>query len=204
MEHKVEKDKCKSEIQVLRDYREGLPEIVEKLVGTCNHSDSFDHVSSEPIPSRDAIIEIIRQCQRILFPGYFIPTRLDSVNLQYYLGQEIISLFEELSRQIALCIRYDCIRHNLPCTHCEERGQEDKAAANHGGWASKRGLHLGNDTEPDHILSFQHFSDFVRHLRRFQPAKFPLNFRIGVLDKFIRNSDLSDRAVCHPVALKGF
>jgi len=125
LEHKVEKDKCKAKTQVLTDYREDLPEIVEKLVGTCNHSDSFDHVSSEPIPSKDAIIEIMRQCQRILFPGYFIPTRLDLVNLQYYLGQETTSLFEELSRQIALCIRHDCIRHDLPCTHCEERGQEE-------------------------------------------------------------------------------
>ncbi len=125
MEHKEEKDKCKAEIQVLRDYREDLPEIVEKLVGTCNRSDSFDHVSSEPIPSKDAIIEIIHQCQRILFPGYFVQARLDLVNLQYYLGQETISLFEELSHQIALCIRHDCIRHDLPCTHCEERGQEE-------------------------------------------------------------------------------
>jgi len=125
LEHKVEKDKCKAEIQVLRDYREAIPDVVEKLVGTCNRGDSFDHVSSEPIPSKDAMIEIVHQCQRILFPGYFMPARLDRVNLHYYLGQETISLFEELSRQISLCIRHDCIRHDLPCTHCEERGREE-------------------------------------------------------------------------------
>ena len=68
MEHKVEKDKCKAEIQVLRDYREAIPDVVEKLVGTCNRGDSFDHVSSEPTPSKDAMIEIVHQCQRILFP----------------------------------------------------------------------------------------------------------------------------------------
>jgi serine O-acetyltransferase len=125
MEDKTEKDKCEVEIQALRDYREDIPEIVENLVATCNRDDCFDHVGPEPIPSRDAIIEIIHQIQRILFPGYFIPERLDRVNLQYYLGQETVSLFEELSRQVALCIRHDCIRHNLPCTHCEERGREE-------------------------------------------------------------------------------
>lgn len=125
MEGKTEKDKCWVEIQALRDYREDIPEIVEKLVATCNRDDCFDHVGPEPIPSRDAIIEIIHQLQRILFPGYFIPERLDRVNLQYYLGQETVSLFEELSRQIALCIRHDCIRHDLPCTHCEDRGREE-------------------------------------------------------------------------------
>ena len=125
MEGKTEKDKCRVEIQALRDYREDIPEIVENLFATCNSDDCFDHVGPEPIPSRDAIIEIIHQLQRILFPGYFIPERLDRVNLQYYLGQETVSLFEKLSRQIALCIRHDCIRHDLPCTHCEDRGREE-------------------------------------------------------------------------------
>lgn len=125
MDDKEQKDQCLSEIQASRDYREDIPKIVERLVGTCNRSDCFDHVSPEPIPSRDAIIGIIRQLQRILFPGYFIQTRLDRVNLEYYLGQETVALFEELSRQIALCIRHACIRHDLPCAHCEERGTEE-------------------------------------------------------------------------------
>lgn len=122
---KEQKDKCLIEIQASRDYREEIPKIVGSLVGTCNRDDCFDHVSPEPIPSRDAIIVIIHQLQRILFPGYFIQAQLDRVNLEYYLGQETVTLFEELSRQITLCIRHECIRHDLPCTHCEERGHEE-------------------------------------------------------------------------------
>jgi len=125
MEGKTEKDRCKVEIEALRDYREGIPEIVDELVATCNRDDCFDHVGTEPIPSRDAIIAIIHRLQKILFPGYFMPERLDRVNLQYYLGQETVSLFEELSRQIGLCIRHECLRRDLPCTHCEERGREE-------------------------------------------------------------------------------
>ena len=125
MEDKVEQQKCRVEIQALRDYREDIPEIVDRLVATCNRNDCFDHVGPEPIPSRNAMIEIIHKLQLILFPGYFIHTRLDKVNLPYCLGQETISLFEELSREIALCIRHDCIRYDLPCTHCQERGHEE-------------------------------------------------------------------------------
>jgi len=125
MEDKAEKQKCRVEIQALRDYREDIPEIVNSLVATCNRKDCFDHVGPEPIPSRNAMIEIIHKLQLILFPGYFSQTRLDQINLPYYLGQETISLFEELSREIALCIRHECIRYDLPCTHCEERGNEE-------------------------------------------------------------------------------
>ncbi len=119
------KDKCRAEIQELRDYREDIPSIVRALVETCNSKDCFDHVGPEPIPSKEAIVGIIQQLQRILFPGYFIPSRLDRVNLEYYLGQETVALFEELSRQIALCVRHECIRHDLPCTYCGESGRQE-------------------------------------------------------------------------------
>ena len=49
---------------------------------------------------------------------------MDQVNVGYYFGQELTALFEALSEQIMLAIRHDCIRHNQPCTHCEERGQQ--------------------------------------------------------------------------------
>lgn len=114
-----------AEIQGLRDYRAMIPEIVGKLVASCNNEDNFEHVDPEPIPSRDAMIELIEKLRRILFPGYFEPAQLDKINLQYYLGQATISLFEELSHQITLCIKHDCIQQDLPCTYCEERGREE-------------------------------------------------------------------------------
>ena len=125
MDDNQQKIICDRDTKALMDYREAIPKIVDSLVGTCNSNSSFDHVGPEPIPSREAIIGIIRRLQRILFPGYFIEARLDRVNLEYYLGQETLSLFEELARQIALCIRHACIRQDLPCTRCEERGPEE-------------------------------------------------------------------------------
>jgi len=98
---------------------------VDKLVISCNNGDNFEHVSPEPIPSRDAMIQLIQQMRRILFPGYFEPAQLDKINLQYYLGQVTIALFEDLSHQITLCIKHDCIQRDLPCTRCEERGREE-------------------------------------------------------------------------------
>jgi serine O-acetyltransferase len=125
MNEKNQREQCRAEIQTSQDYRAGLPEIVENLAGTCNRNDCFDHVGTEPIPSRDAIIGILQLLQRILFPGYFIATRLDNVNLRYYLGQETTALFDDLARQIGLCVRHECLRRDLSCTHCEARGREE-------------------------------------------------------------------------------
>jgi serine O-acetyltransferase len=115
---------CKTDIAVTGNFREEIPAVVEELVSSCSSQDCFDHVGPEPIPSRDAVIDILHTARLILYPGYFIRTRVDQVNVEYYFGQELTRLFEALSEQITLAIRHDCIRHSQPCTNCEERGQE--------------------------------------------------------------------------------
>jgi serine O-acetyltransferase len=117
--------RCKIEVKATREHREEIPEIVNQLVLSCQREDCFDHVGPEPIPSREAIIDILHRARRLLFPGYFIRHRVDEVNLGYYFGQEMVAFFEVLSEQIGLSIRHECLRHNWDCTLCEERGREE-------------------------------------------------------------------------------
>lgn len=122
---KLKLDRCKAEVKTAQQYREEIPDIVNELVSSCRREDCFDHVGPEPIPSREAAIDLIHRACRLLYPGYFIRKRVDEINLSYYFGQEAVAFFEVLSRQIALCIRHECLRYGLPCTQCEARGHED-------------------------------------------------------------------------------
>jgi serine O-acetyltransferase len=124
MKRSTNGDKCKNTIKSVGQYRDEIPAIVDALVSSCGSGGCFDHVSTEPIPYREAIIDILRRSALILYPGYFIPTRLDSTNLEYYLGQQVTSLYEILSGQIVLAIRHDCIRKNQTCVHCEPLGHQ--------------------------------------------------------------------------------
>ena len=56
-------------------------------------------MSAEPIPYREAAIDILRRLALVLYPGYFVKARLDQNNLEYYLGQQITSLYEMLSKK---------------------------------------------------------------------------------------------------------
>jgi serine O-acetyltransferase len=116
-------EQCRTDLASTRRFREEIPAVVEDLAATCNKKNCFDHVSAEPIPSREAVLGILRRISDILYPGYFVQARLDPVNVGYYLGQEVTALFEDLSEQITLAIRHDCLRHDQSCTNCEERGQ---------------------------------------------------------------------------------
>jgi serine O-acetyltransferase len=123
MEDKLIFDHCRTEIATERHFREEIPGIVEKLVDSCSNGESFDHVGPEPIPSREAVVDIVDRVRRLLYPGYFVRGRLEKFNLAYYFGQEATALFELMSEQTALALRHDCIRHDLPCVACEELGQ---------------------------------------------------------------------------------
>jgi len=123
MEDTAKADPCKAQVVSSERYREQIPAIVKELVSSCRREECFAHISPEPIPSREATIDVIERARRILYPGYFIRTRVDGVNLGYYFGQEATAFFEALSGQITLAIRHECLRYNRPCTFCEERGQ---------------------------------------------------------------------------------
>jgi serine O-acetyltransferase len=127
-EQKNGKGECKINIAATHDFRSEIPLIVDKIVSLHNKEGRFSHMGPEPIPSRGAVIDIIERALRIIYPGYFSQIGLDEVNIPYYLGQEVVELFQVLSEQITFAIRHDCLRFDLACTNCEQRAQ--RAAIN--------------------------------------------------------------------------
>jgi len=117
-------DQCNIDVSNAEQYREEIPAIVDRLVLSCDREECFDHVSPEPLPSRESVIELILKARRIFFPGYFIRNRVDRINIGYYFGQVTVDFFEALADQITLAIRHDCLRYQQPCTHCRDRGYE--------------------------------------------------------------------------------
>ncbi len=123
-ENQFELAQCKGDAPPETRLYEDIPAVVKELASLLHSEDSFSHVEPFPIPSMESIIELIHQARRILFPGYFTQTTLTSSTLEYYLGQETTSFFENLTRQIVAAIRHDCFRLDLPCAQCSDQGHE--------------------------------------------------------------------------------
>ena len=115
---------CKTDVEALTQYRQRLPQIVEKIIDNCDEGTCYTHVDYEPIPSRAAVIDIIKRLRGVLFPGYFSNEKLDPINMGYTMGQSISLLFDMLSEQISLSIRHDCFRYDHECTECADQGHE--------------------------------------------------------------------------------
>ncbi|UWG98117.1 serine acetyltransferase [Dehalobacter sp. DCM] len=58
------------------------------------------------LPSRDAIIEIIRLLRELLFPGYFGKQNLTDNTLDYHIANLLIEINEKLTQQIMYALRY--------------------------------------------------------------------------------------------------
>ncbi len=113
---------CETDEEVLAGYRTKLPQIVQKIIESCHQKKCNSHVDYEPIPSKESVISIIDTFMEILFPGYFTSEKLDPVNLSFHIGQCVTRLFNMLSQQVISSIRHDCLRHDLTCQECNQRG----------------------------------------------------------------------------------
>lgn len=115
---------CRQQASAALAYRERLEALSETIVHDCSAPDCHTHIGFEPIPSRQAVIEIIEMLRELLFPGFFSRVRVDPVNFRYAIGQVTTSLFDLLAEQVYRSIRHECFRLQAECTDCEERGYQ--------------------------------------------------------------------------------
>jgi serine O-acetyltransferase len=115
---------CENDQNKLIHPQKQIDSIVDDLVSSCTSDDCFNNTDLPPLPSVDALKDIIRQAREIIFPGYFSKDRIDSISLKYHLGSVVLSLYENLTDQIILAMRHKCLRGKLPCSRCFERAGE--------------------------------------------------------------------------------
>jgi serine O-acetyltransferase len=88
--------------------KEALPEITEALVATYTECGRTSHLGHRPLPSREAVVEIITDLLEILYPGFGRRQNLHLGNIEYHVGDLVDGLHDKLTQQIARALRHDC------------------------------------------------------------------------------------------------
>ena len=117
-------ESCRDQAGAAAAYRARLAAVTDDIIRDCSLPECHTHIGFEPIPSRDAVREIIELVRELLFPGFFTKDRVDPVSFKYVIGRVSTALFDLLSEQVTRSIRHDCFRFRRECTNCEERGRE--------------------------------------------------------------------------------
>jgi serine O-acetyltransferase len=93
--------------------KEALPEITEAVVATYTECNRTSHLGHRPLPSREAIAEILCDLMDILYPGYWRRQNLHIGNVEYHVGDLIDGLHDKLTGQVARALRHEheCAAH---------------------------------------------------------------------------------------------
>ena len=87
--------------------RETIQNVVANITETCMNEDVYvTDEESIHLPSRGAIIGIIKDLRRVVFPGYFGNENISSTMPGYFLGNMLTHVYEELKAQIEIAFLY--------------------------------------------------------------------------------------------------
>jgi serine O-acetyltransferase len=110
----------------------GLPEIERITDVLCTPAPyqtmTYDSPGDSPMPSLEALGEMMDRLRAALFPGYFGSTRISRSSLRYHLAANLDSIYRLLTEQIRRGICFTCADTQQTCPRCE-REAEEKALA---------------------------------------------------------------------------
>ncbi|MCD0460615.1 serine O-acetyltransferase EpsC [Roseiconus lacunae] len=93
--------------------KEQLPRLTDRIVASYTPDDGINHLGHCPLPSYEAIVEILLDIKDVLYPGYRRKIGLHAGNIVYHVGSIIDSLHDKLTTQIARALRHeDRVRNN--------------------------------------------------------------------------------------------
>jgi serine O-acetyltransferase len=87
--------------------KEGLPEITEALLATYVECKYVNHLGHKPLPSREAIVDILADLMDILYPNFVRRQNLHMGNVEYHVGDLVDGLHDKLTRQFTRALRHE-------------------------------------------------------------------------------------------------
>jgi len=104
-----------------------LPRIIAEIVATYGDVSKINHLDDRPLPSRQAVQEIIDGLKEVLYPGYFGRRHFTPQNIAYLIGDRVYGVYRALAEQVYLGILHDCRRTQGQCNHCGDLAADTAA-----------------------------------------------------------------------------
>lgn len=87
--------------------KESLPEITEALVASYTECRHINHLGHRPLPSREAIVDIVTDLIDIIYPGFVRRQNLHIGNVEYHVGDVVDRLHDKMTHQIMRALRHE-------------------------------------------------------------------------------------------------
>ena len=102
-----------------------LGDLVDRIVASYRSDERTQHIDSAFLPNRAATIEVLELLRRLLFPGFFEPTRLAGERIAEHVADLLTVVRDRLYEQVRQALRYEENRtagngHGDRCDHCDD------------------------------------------------------------------------------------
>jgi serine O-acetyltransferase len=104
-----------------------LQTVTDQLVESYSVCGRLHHLGHEPLPSREAVADILADLCEVIYPGYGRRQNLHIGNIAYYVGSLVDALHDKLTEQITRAIRHDRCREDADYD-CEAEAQQKAVA----------------------------------------------------------------------------
>lgn len=85
---------------------EQIKKVTANLIVNHGECDLINKECAKPLPNRDAIIEVIRELRKVIFPGYFDNVCCSDGLSEFYTGEILARIFRILAAQIEIAFNY--------------------------------------------------------------------------------------------------
>lgn len=89
-----------------QEFNERLPHLVQNITNNYGAEEIFFTKPGLSFPNRSSIIGILKDLRRLMFPGYFGNETLTGSNPDYFVGNTLMHLNNELNKQIYAALAY--------------------------------------------------------------------------------------------------
>lgn len=104
-----------------------LQAVTDQLVESYSACGRLHHLGHEPLPSREAVADILADLSEVIYPGYGRRQNLHVGNIAYYVGSLVDALHDKLTEQITRAVRHDRCREDADFD-CEAEAQQKAVA----------------------------------------------------------------------------
>jgi len=103
-----------------------IDDVIKRLANLTENEVVY-HASSkgEPMPSIEALAEIVDLLRQILFPGYYGQSSINLDTIDYYIGVNIDKVLKKLQEQIKRGLCFACAENQFAtCVNCGDRAKQ--------------------------------------------------------------------------------
>ena len=101
---------------------EDLSTVVDALCRNNGHGPRTSwNACDTPLPSRDAVIEMVEQLRSVLFPGYFGNSEVSPESMRFHTGATLDKVLATMKEQVKRGLCFDCHYETSTCRTCDDR-----------------------------------------------------------------------------------